>query len=82
MNLDDGVPGLGWGGGTVLLIKVKVFILWMGGYLNYKQAIETIIMATIGATVGFFVHLFWKTVIKNKDDTTPNAVLKERKSGT
>lgn len=64
MNLSDGAPGLGWGGGTVLIVKLKMTLLGLGGIVDWKAAAETVIMAAIGATVGFFVHLFWKTITK------------------
>lgn len=63
--LNEGTPGLKWGGGTVLILKLKTLILSLL-VVDAKEISETIILAAVGATVGFFVHLLLSKIFKKK----------------
>lgn len=79
-NFNDGYPGLGWGGGTILLLNTQAVLDSLLGYMDLREAVTTAVMATLGATVGFFVHLFWTYVKKKHDEYTD--ISKESKTRT
>lgn len=59
MTIQDGAPGSMWGLATVLLFKIKYAFLSAPLQVDL---LNTMITAAFGATVGFFVHLFWKWI--------------------
>lgn len=64
MNLSNNVEGMGWGAGTILFIKIRTIMYALVGNIRAEELGQTIVYAAIGATVGFFIHLFWNSVIK------------------
>lgn len=78
MTLQDGSPGQYWGGGAVLLLQVAELFTALSGPL----LIRTIILAIIGATVGFLTQFILKFIGKKLNSYAKrfNTFLKKRKS--
>jgi len=74
MNIHDGTPGVAWG--ALSSVVLKTFLVIQVATFpedTVNQVLNTGVTASIGGTVGFFVHLFWKTVvdrIKNTKEKT------------